>query len=74
MNCAFATKWCDAGASRRSWGPAPTLPPHPSGWDETDALLALLREEQTTTRRPGRVDFVGAQYGEPRGASGFDER
>lgn len=42
--------------------------------EQTDALLALLREEQTTTRRPGRVDFVGAQYGETRGASGFDER
>lgn len=42
--------------------------------EQTDTLLTLLREEQTTTRRPGRVDFVGAQYGEPRGATGFDER
>lgn len=42
--------------------------------EHIDALLALLREEPTSTRRPGRVDFVGEQYGEARGASGFDER
>ncbi|MCT2337863.1 acylphosphatase [Corynebacterium sp. p3-SID1056] len=42
--------------------------------EQTERLLALLREERTTTRRPGRVEFVGTQYGEPRGATGFEER
>jgi acylphosphatase len=38
-------------------------------------LEELLREEPTTTRRPGRVDSVVVQPGVPRdGTSGFVER
>lgn len=39
-----------------------------------EKLYALLSEEPSTARRPGRVEFVGAQYGEARGAEGFEER
>ncbi len=44
--------------------------------DEADvaALLELLREQPSTTKRPGRVEAVHEQFGEPRGAAGFDER
>lgn len=39
------------------------------------ALEALLREEPTTTRRPGRVHSVVVQPGSPKGGiSGFVER
>lgn len=37
-------------------------------------LLELLREDPTTTRKPGRVDNVVPQYSSPRGATGFDTR
>lgn len=37
-------------------------------------LLELLREEPTTTSRPGRVDTVVEQYSDPRGEEGFIER
>ncbi|HEU4676909.1 MAG TPA: acylphosphatase [Motilibacteraceae bacterium] len=40
-----------------------------------EALLALLREEPSTRRRPGSVDGVVEQWAPPRGvASGFLER
>jgi acylphosphatase len=35
-----------------------------------EALLAALRGEGT----PGRVDFVGERWGDPRGETGFVER
>ncbi|MDD7582185.1 acylphosphatase [Corynebacterium sp. 32222D000AT] len=37
-------------------------------------LLELLREEPSTTSRPGRVDTVVEQYSDPRGEEGFIER
>jgi acylphosphatase len=40
-----------------------------------ERLLALLEEQPSTARRPGRVTGVTAQWGEARGAeSGFSER
>ena len=44
--------------------------------DEGDVenLRRLLEEQPSSQRRPGRVDTVVAQYGEPRGAEGFHER
>ena len=40
-----------------------------------ERLEALLREDPSTTRRPGRVDAVVVQQGVPRdGTSGFVER
>ena len=39
-----------------------------------DKLLELLREEPTSTNRPGRVDHVQVQYTDPKGAEGFEER
>ncbi len=40
-----------------------------------ERLEALLREDPSTTRRPGRVDSVVVQQGVPRdGTSGFVER
>lgn len=39
-----------------------------------DNLLELLREEPTSTNRPGRVDHVQVQYTDPKGAEGFEER
>lgn len=39
-----------------------------------DKLLTLLREQPSTTRRPGTVEVVVEQYSEPRGESGFIER
>ena len=42
---------------------------------DVDRLEELLREEPTTTRRPGHVESVVAQRGVPRdGTSGFVER
>ncbi len=64
MNRAFATKWCDAGASRRSWGPAPTLPPHPSGWDETDARQSA---DQLYSPRSGLLSFPAGGHPTPAG-------
>ena len=44
--------------------------------DESDVatLLELLREQPSTTKRPGRVEAVHEQFGEPHGDAGFDER
>lgn len=39
-----------------------------------ECLLELLREEPTTTGRPGSVELVVAQWGEPKGVEGFRER
>ena len=41
---------------------------------DVEKLRRLLEEQPSSQRRPGRVDTVVAQYGEPRGAEGFDER
>ncbi|MDO5031456.1 acylphosphatase [Corynebacterium sp.] len=42
--------------------------------EDCEALLALLNEQPSTTRRPGAVEAVVVQWGEPRGESGFIER
>lgn len=42
--------------------------------EDVDTLAALLREDPTTESRPGRVDHVATQFGEPKGAEGFEER
>ncbi|APT89149.1 acylphosphatase [Corynebacterium frankenforstense DSM 45800] len=42
--------------------------------DTCERLLELLREEPTTTGRPGSVELVVEQWGEPKGAEGFRER
>ncbi|WP_296131374.1 acylphosphatase [Corynebacterium sp. YSMAA1_1_D6] len=39
-----------------------------------ERLLELLREEPSTTRRPGVVNAVVEQWADPRGESGFIER
>lgn len=40
-----------------------------------DSLLALLQEQPSTARRPGRVTGVVTQFGQPlEGLSGFRER
>lgn len=45
------------------------------GYEEgVDKLKALLEEQPSTANRPGRVDHVQAQYTEPKGAEGFEER
>lgn len=41
---------------------------------ECERLLELLREEPSTTRRPGVVNAVVEQWADPRGESGFIER
>lgn len=41
---------------------------------DVDKLLGLLREQPSTTKRPGSVDLVVEQYAAPRGESGFIER
>ena len=41
---------------------------------DVDKLLALLKENPSTTKRPGAVTLVVPQYSEPRGAQGFVER
>ncbi|WP_293778559.1 acylphosphatase [uncultured Corynebacterium sp.] len=41
---------------------------------DCERLLALLREEPSTTRRPGMVNAVVEQWAAPRGESGFVER
>ena len=47
-----------------------------SSIDNIDAaLLHLLAEQPSTTRRPGRVESVSAPlWGEGRGSTGFTER
>ncbi|TNL99459.1 acylphosphatase [Corynebacterium tapiri] len=42
--------------------------------DNTDKLLDLLREQPSTSGRPGTVDLVVEQYLTPRGEAGFIER
>ncbi|MDK8763022.1 acylphosphatase [Corynebacterium sp. MSK218] len=42
--------------------------------EKCERLLELLREEPSTTRRPGVVEAVVEQWAEPRGESGFIER
>ena len=42
--------------------------------EKCERLLDLLREEPSTTRRPGVVEAVVEQWTEPRGESGFIER
>lgn len=42
--------------------------------EDVDKLAALLREEPTTTDRPGEVTHVATQYSEPKGTEGFEER
>ena len=43
--------------------------------DDLVRLVALLREEPSTTRRPGHVVAVSSPlWGEPRGMTGFRER
>lgn len=42
--------------------------------EKCERLLELLREEPSTTRRPGMVEAVVEQWAEPRGESGFIER
>ena len=39
-----------------------------------EKLFALLNEESSTAKRPGCVEFVGVQYCDPKGLSGFEER
>lgn len=41
---------------------------------DVDKLVTLLREQPSTTNRPGRVEFVAEQYSDARGESGFIER
>ena len=41
---------------------------------DCERLLELLREEPSTTRRPGVVNAVVEQWADPRGESGFIER
>ncbi|OEX92893.1 acylphosphatase [Corynebacterium sp. Marseille-P4321] len=41
---------------------------------DVDKLAALLREDPSSADRPGHVEHVAAQYGEPKGAEGFEER
>lgn len=42
--------------------------------ERVDALVNLLREFPSTAGRPGRVDTVVEQYGEPKGTRGFEEK
>ncbi|MCS5099022.1 acylphosphatase, partial [Staphylococcus aureus] len=41
---------------------------------DVEKLKALLEEQPSTAKRPGNVEHVQAQYGEPKGAEGFEER
>ena len=41
---------------------------------DCEKVLSLLREEPSTTRRPGVVNAVVEQWAAPRGESGFIER
>lgn len=42
--------------------------------ERCEALLALLREQPSTTKRPGAVTTVVEQWATPKGESGFSER
>ena len=41
---------------------------------DVEKLKALLEEQPSTAKRPGKVEHVQAQFGEPKGAGGFEER
>lgn len=41
---------------------------------DVEKLRTLLEEQPSTVNRPGSVEHVQAQYGEPKGAEGFEER
>ena len=42
--------------------------------EDCERLLELLREQPSTTKRPGTVTTVVEQWSDPRGDSGFIER
>lgn len=42
--------------------------------EDCEKLLQLLKEEPSTTNRPGHVESVVEQWAEPKGESGFIER
>ncbi|AMO90047.1 putative acylphosphatase [Corynebacterium simulans] len=42
--------------------------------EDCERLLELLREQPSTTKRPGTVTTVVEQWSDPRGESGFIER
>lgn len=42
--------------------------------EKCEKLLALLKEQPSTTRRPGTVDLVIEQWASPKGETGFVER
>ncbi|RUQ14528.1 acylphosphatase [Corynebacterium genitalium] len=41
---------------------------------DVEKLKALLEEHPSSADRPGSVEHVQAQFGEPKGAEGFEER
>ncbi|UIZ91517.1 acylphosphatase [Corynebacterium sp. CNCTC7651] len=41
---------------------------------DVEKLRKLLEEQPSSAGRPGRVEHVQAQFGEPKGAQGFEER
>ena len=41
---------------------------------DVEKLKALLEEQPSTAKRPGKVEHVQAQFGEPKGAGGYEER
>lgn len=41
---------------------------------DVEKLKTLLEEQPSTANRPGNVEHVQAQFGEPKGAEGFEER
>ena len=43
-------------------------------YTECEKLLKLLKEQPSTTRRPGSVDLVVEQWAAAKGESGFVER
>ena len=44
------------------------------GEADVEKLRKLLEEQPSSAGRPGRVEHVQAQFGEPKGAQGFEER
>ena len=42
--------------------------------EKCEELIALLKEQPTTTRRPGTLDLVIEQWASPKGETGFVER
>lgn len=42
--------------------------------EKCEELLALLKEQPSTTRRPGAVNLVVEQWAAPKGETGFGER